>query len=461
VANSIEAVCAGTIDLDQYLSARFIVAEEPTQVTPGFEPHSVPQAASRQWRELLKRLVRAHLPPLVQRLIPLSKMILWEVLPPAIWRRLRRRWRPESVVAPPPIEVEDEPQPVLAGRLERIDALREYWCCQRFKEDLERLLSLTGCAPGDHVFLPTAHGRELCAVLELMATWPIEAQPTFHLEFRHALEPAGSHAGLKTEHPYTTVHRAFFDHARLFAPTDRLRLYTDTEELSEDYERFSGLDFGVLPIPFRTRFLASRARQEGPICLAFFGDVREEKGFHWLPDLINALMEEHLASGRVRFLIQATLVHPEHETRCKAALDELKNHSEGHVRLVGLDGPLAPDLYYQLVSEADALLCPYHPEAYRWRSSGTLTEAISAGIPTVVPQGTWLARQQPLGSGETFKDRESFIAAVQRVCDRYPAYHLRASAGRESWLEQHSPDRLVRALLGAQVEQSSPMGKVA
>ena len=203
--------------------------------------------------------------------------------------------------------------------LEQIGMSHESEYSLRFRQDLERLLCLTGCTPGDHVFLPTAHGRELCAILELMATWPRAWQPVFHLEFRHALALAGDGV-LSEDHPYCALHRVFFEFARAFPVNDRLRLYTDSDGLSTEYEQLSGLEFGVLPIPFRSRLLKSRSRGAGPLCIGYFGDVRDEKGFHWLPDLVQAMFGDYVEPGRVRFVIQASLVHPEQEPLSKAAV---------------------------------------------------------------------------------------------------------------------------------------------
>jgi hypothetical protein len=461
----IEALLDGSIGFDRYLLARFLIPLEPVQeVAPPTPPPLGPPGR----RERLKNRARRVLPPALRRMIPLSKAILREVTPPVAWDWLRGRLTSRSAAPPlvvPAPRVEDPPRPQpedpLAVRLARIGSLHEYEYCLRFKQDVERLLCLTGCGPGDHVFLPTAHGREMCAILRLLAAMPAGSRPTFHLEFRHALDMAGAQGLPETEHPYCTVHRAFFDYARMFPPGGRVHLYTDTEELSEEYERFSGLGFGVLPIPFRTRFLGASPRQDDSLCVAYFGDVREEKGFHWLPELIEALLNEEGGSAGVRFLIQASLREPENEPRCKVALDRLKGYSEDVVRLVGLDGSLSPEIYYRLVSEADLLLCPYRPETYRSRSSGTLAEAIAAGIPTVVPRGTWLSRQVPAGGGETFFDRESFIEAVRRVRDDYPTYHARARAGQDAWLGLHSPDRLVRTLLGARDNWCSAIDMVA
>jgi glycosyltransferase involved in cell wall biosynthesis len=480
LANPIEALRDGTIEFDQYLRARFILTDDhiPKEVpsAPPTDTIAVSRHMSPVRLEKVERLAKAILPPALQKMIHFSRTILRQILPPVVWNGLRRLLKPQTVgdipsggevIAPPQSATPDEeqtprllPDPI-EMELERIGAPQEYGYLLRFKQDLERLLTLTACSPCDHVFLPTAHGRELFAILQLLAAWPSESHPTFHLEFRHALDMDGPDAAGDTEHPYCTVHRVFFEHARRFPANDRLRLYTDTEALSDEFEHASGLEFGVLPIPFRARLISSRPCDLGHLCIAFFGDVREEKGFHWLPDLIDSMMEEYVNPGRVRFLIQASLIHPEENPRSKAALDKLKNYSEDHVRLVGLEAPLAPDRYYQLVSEADLLLCPYHAGTYRARSSGTLTEAIAAGIPTVVPRGTWLARQQPPGSGETFDDRGSFIKAVLEICDRYASFQQGAVAGRRAWLARHSPERLIRALIGDSNEKRSHVAKVA
>ena len=99
-------------------------------------------------------------------------------------------------------------------------------------------------------------------------------------------------ATLTENSDYCAANATFFEIARAFHSTKNIRLYTDSDGLSEEFERFSGLEFGVLPIPFRSHLLDARSRKGGPLCLAYFGDVRDEKGFHWLPDLVVALMDE-------------------------------------------------------------------------------------------------------------------------------------------------------------------------
>ncbi len=355
-------------------------------------------------------------------------------LSPAMRRAIRVAWGTlHSAIVNDPLE----------RRLTRVGARPEYEHTRLFQQELECLLADTGCRANDHVFLPTAHGRELIAILNLAATADPRTLPTFHLEYRHALEGTAPWVDPR----YRAVHRAFFDHAHTLKPCARLHLYTDTEELTQEYRAFSGLEFGVLPIPFRSNLLGRRKNGNSSLCLGYVGEARTEKGFPYLPDLVEALMAEYVRPGKVRFLIQGTMTLADYDPRSREALRRLQAYPDNQVRLIGVDRPLTPDEYYELLSETDVLLCPYSPAAYRTRSSGILTEGVAAGIPTVVPCDTWLSRNQPAGTGETFSDVPSFVDAVRRVLAEYEAYRAHAVAQKDCWLAIHSPAKLVEALL--------------
>ena len=327
----------------------------------------------------------------------------------------------------------------LALDLEQIGSGEETAYLSLFQKELTSLLKTTQCGPSDHVFVPTAHGRELIAIQRMVADWEPERLPTFHLEFRHDLDVYGS--------TYREQHRVYFQHAREFSKSDRLRLYSDTSELSASFERFSGLRFDTLPIPFRSQ-LIQPAPPSDQIRISYFGDARDEKGFYWLPDLVDSLLDNYLRSGRVSFIIQATRSPTSHSRRSRRALEQLWRYDSKYFRFVGEESPLQTEEYYRLVSETDILLCPYDAARYRMRSSGTFTEGISAGVPVVCPADTWMSTQLPPGGGEKFADKQSFINAVKRICDQYPAYRERAQKYKIAWNECHSPTKLVRTIIG-------------
>jgi glycosyltransferase involved in cell wall biosynthesis len=464
---SIDTVLQGSATVHDYLVSRFEPMTFPELVLPT-PPGKNPVAMKDRVRGLVGRsraVVRGLVPPAllppfrrlrqyVRELSADVKGLLRASLPPLVYdslRRLRRRMthrrHPANTMPLPTTDGVAHRDP-LAVALEQIDALREFEYTRVFQRDLERLLCLTGATNDDHVFMPTAHGRELVAVQRLLAAIGEADAPVFHLEFRHAMDMTGCFADPAFVHPYTTQHRVLFDHSRRVPPSPKVRLYTDTKELTQEYEHFSGHDFGVLPIPFRVNLIRPGGRPENAgLCIAYFGDVRDEKGFYHLPAVVADLMADYVVPGKVRFLVQASLSHPEWNPRSAAALEKLRAYPAEHIRLLGLDRPLPPEEYFRLVSEADLLLCPYSPFAYKRRSSGTLTEAIAAGIPTVVPANTWLAGQQPPGTGEQFCDEPSLVAAVRKILADYAQYLEHARRAKDEWLAVHSPEQLVKRLI--------------
>ncbi len=316
-----------------------------------------------------------------------------------------------------------------------------------FQRDLERLLGLAGFTNQDHVLLATTHPRELLAV-HLVARRLGPACPTFHLEFRHCVFSRRPSYEEFANSPSIWRQRAFLSLYAGWGASSRIRLYTDTELLSEEYASLADLDFGVLPIPFRTHLVPVPANEPSyPLCLSFLGEARDEKNFHWLPGLVQELWQEYVEPGKVRFVIQATHADPRYNPRSAEALPGLRALPAAFVRLVGDHEPLETEEYYRLVSETAIALLPYDRDHYHAGSSGTLAEAIAAGKPAIVPADTWLSRQVAPGAGEAFVDEASFRHCVRKVIDDYTSYHQRASAQKEDWLAIHQPARFVAALL--------------
>lgn len=448
--------------------------EPPLVQDPEARPSWVRSAYQRAWRasqramRLAERSAYFLLPPLVYDLGRLLRYgCLPRIIDPAIRSRaaaklhhvvLRRRYGAdaplvEQVAAWPNVKraVAD---PQVSGKLMEagrklipLGLARELEYALIYYRDLETFLSLTSAGPDDHVFLGTAHAREVLAIrLAVERLGP--RSPTFHLEFRHAPfeRDAASHQPI--ESPQTQMERHFLAlHARWEATT-RIRFYTDSERLSRDYETIADVPFGVLPLPFRAELLTSKPRRAGdPVTLVYLGEARDEKGFHWLPNLIDALTDDYLVPGKARLLIQSNVGQPQHNPRTVAALRRLRAQSLAGVELRS-DDALSPADYYRLASQADVMLLPYLRERYRACTSGVLAEALATGAAAVVPAGTWMADQLPDGCGETFADLDGFVDAVRRVIDGFPSYYAAAQANQSDWRRRHSPDALVARLLG-------------
>ncbi len=323
------------------------------------------------------------------------------------------------------------------------------------------MLALAGAGPGDHVLMGTAHAREILAVQLIGKRLGESRMPEFHLEFRHPLFHSEPTLDELANSSNIKMQRAFLSLYEEHGPSPHIYFYTDTKELSHDYELLCSLPFGVLPIPFRSELIRERApSRQGPLQLAYLGEARDEKGFPWLPELIDDLMDDYVRPGKVRFLLQANVSAPQYNPRSMRMLEKLQQHASSQVQLFGLNAPLSPEEYYSLVSGADAVLLPYDRDRYRACSSGTLAEAISGGRPAVVPANSWMSSQLPPGVGETFHDYESFVDAVKRIIDNYDVYRKKAEAFRPNWAAHHSPDCLIARLIG-RPEKRIPQSRAA
>lgn len=318
-----------------------------------------------------------------------------------------------------------------------------------FYQDLERLLKSTAVGRNDHVWLGTAHAREVLAVHWAVERMGLERSPTFHLEFRHGLFACDARSPqVPIETPLTHMQRSLLRLHAEWGANDRMRFYTDSAALSRDYESIVDLRFAVLPLPFRAHLIERRPRRIGqPLTICYLGEARDEKGFPLLPGLIEALVQEYLLPGKVRFLIQSNVSQPRYNPLSAEALKHLKRQRYAGVELAARNGALSPEEYYAVVSQADIVLLPYAIDAYQARTSGAMGEALAAGAAVVVTAGTWLGDQLPAGCGEKFDTPETFITAVKRIIDNFDSYRAAAEAYRPIWLRRHSPEALVAALV--------------
>ncbi len=374
--------------------------------------------------------------------------------PPRLRQRLKailKRWAPAGLIRflkrAANAKAEEIPEPEDPERHHEIE------CARLFAEDLEYLLCLRNVGADDLVFMPTANHREVYAVRQLIAKIGERRVPRFHLEFRHEIAERGNLE--KEMRPAilreTRFAKLFFDLCRETSgsPGDRLSFWTDTEELADDYRQLSDYAFGVLPIPFNHSLIENHPTPgQPPLKCLYLGDVRDEKGFHRLPELIRALRDD----GTIRFVVQATRPHPAGLTPAVASalgnLEALESFDPDLLQLVGREVAFLPrEQYFRLLGDSDIVLCLYDAKTYRARSSGIMAEAISAGKPAIVPAGTWMEHQLPGGCGESFVDMPSLVAAVRKIAADYPRYHANVQKLRAAWLSKHSPATLLQRLL--------------
>jgi hypothetical protein len=251
-----------------------------------------------------------------------------------------------------------------------------------FARSTTRLLEALPISDDDIVFVPTLGEPEMLGLLETFRRVAAATRPSYHLLFRRDL-------GEGRELAAKSARQAFFQF-RVGLSGQRVHFYTDTEELSRQYDRLGIFKFGVCPIP-HTATPADGTRPGDPIRITYLGDARAEKGYHRLPALVQDLWRNYALTGKVKFVFQSNYNVDPGEAAAVVARGQLECFPPEQVRLIRKACTSAE--YRELLLGAGLIVLPYDSALYSARSSGVLIEALSAGIPVVVPPHCWLSTQ--------------------------------------------------------------------
>lgn len=257
-----------------------------------------------------------------------------------------------------------------------------------FADEIDRALRVGKIEPDDIVFVPNATAAELRGLALLRAKRSKKGDLHWAFLFRRPVFE-GYAEDYQRQGEAARLHRLQFAALQRVAPDARLSFYTDTDELTEQYDRLGVYKFHTLPVPVDPA-LAQRPKQaHDPLVIGYIGDARDEKGFQHLPRLVDHLDSDPATSGRVRFLLQSNFNVPDGEAETRHAKRILQHARPNLVELV--EGPFDQKEYAALARRIDVLLIPYSSHQYSARSSGVLAEAVAAGVPAIAPARTSMA----------------------------------------------------------------------
>jgi hypothetical protein len=322
-----------------------------------------------------------------------------------------------------------------------------------FTRDTLALFQQITLEKDDIVFLPTASEYELHGLIAFFQRYPDFRNATWHLLF---------HSNIITE----SLSKAFVNFQQILKG-GKIYFYTDTEQLTAQYNRLGILRFNTLPIPIDLGFSIEKKPIDvsRPLCVSYIGDARAEKGYQHLPNVVEKLLADYTVKNKIKFLIQSNFNIEEGEPAAIIARAKLEKFSGDHVRL--LKNPLTPSEYRDLLLESDIVLFPYDSVAYASRSSGIFTEALVAGIPVVVPEGSWMALQMrevihryqadmsPDASnavlpksivGMIYQSPGSIAECIAEIVTHYAYYRESAKIFSKAWSVYHNPATLLATL---------------
>ncbi|MCT0252353.1 MULTISPECIES: glycosyltransferase [unclassified Synechocystis] len=311
-----------------------------------------------------------------------------------------------------------------------------------FVQTLGEVLSTLKLTSGDQVLIHTFGIEQLEELFYFLAHQNPTDLPTYHLLFRRDTEDP-----LVVNAKGMGLQKCLEGFCQTQLWPDKIRFYTDTADLVKKYNQLSLANFVQVPIPFRQEKLCLEDFSQNNtnyIHIVYLGDARSEKGYQHLPALIEDLWPDYLKPGLAKFTIQSNYNVTGGEATVLEAKLKLSQYPRSAVELI--DHALKPDDYYRLLTSADIVVLPYNPTNYQ-RTSGVLTEALAAGKPVVVPQGSWLAEQVDLTRAGIYSSPSNLPISVRYVLENLANLTKKAEEFSHHWRSCQSPDYFLECLL--------------
>lgn len=298
----------------------------------------------------------------------------------------------------------------------------------------------------DVLFLPYANIVEAQAIA-LLSNFMDSILPRTVFLFRREIEEQAANTSLGLR-AIITLLRSSIATIKSSATGSRVRILTDSDQLTSDYEEVFGNCVQTAPIPVDPKIFAFNRHGSSTRTLLYLGDARTEKGYQMLPALA-AFLSESLGSGILRLVIQSNF----NIAAGEPGISEARAILSAQKGIELLYEPLSEEEYAHQLSVSTLLLLPYQRSNYVARSSGILAEAIVAGIPAIVPSGTWLSQQlRRFGGGLCFDgSSEGLIHSVSNALRQIDALQQQAKDRHASFAEFHNPTRLAKFICGADV----------
>ncbi len=298
--------------------------------------------------------------------------------------------------------------------------------------------------PSDCVLVPTVTENHLAGYLGWMKGFDAVEAPMFVI---HLMFPSGvavdANGAASVEDPLRALFYRLADRVGQESGPP-VHLFASGGQHAAEYSALLGRPMAPHPLPIRPE---PGTAAPGARALLFAGDARIDKGVGLLPELMPRLAAAHPDWTFCAHVNAAAAWGP-----ARAAAEALPAAAAGVPNIALAAGRLAPAAYLDLLRGAGIALFPYDPVLYRRKSSGVLWEAISLGLPVVVPADTWLAHEArhwgaghvayPAGGAEAiaaaFAEALPGIAAL-RARSAEAGLRYRAANGAAALIDQVAP----------------------
>lgn len=283
---------------------------------------------------------------------------------------------------------------------------------------------------------PNLLHTQLYAVIEWSKLLPRNSRAIAILRWNNALMHYNIARGVSSQ--IADLYRFCF--SRLGELNDKLTIASDTSRMCGFYSGLGKVKVLLLPNPqvsqsrLLTRLSKNTDGESRAIVLSHLGGFAPLRGSSLLPDIFDRVL----------------LTFPDLVVRCHVNnfddLDFLALRSvqiKRKSRVVVLGDVLDESLYNALFLTTDLLLMAYHPDFYKFGSSGVACEALTFGVPSIIPADTTIEDDfSAFGAGFTASRAFSVDAyeyEIGKAIRMLPTLTQRSEVARQKYRDAVSP----------------------
>jgi glycosyltransferase involved in cell wall biosynthesis len=329
-------------------------------------------------------------------------------------------------------DLRNSPSPWLSRSRLALDTL-EILARHRFESDLQKGIKPDEVDREDIIFAEMLAPRNLAGWLRWFRTFPARREPNLVLHLGYASERFGADQKIRTL--IKSLERS--------GQLPRAHFATDSDILKEKYQAIFQRPVAHLPLVISRRASECYKPPGKPVHFVCLGNAREEKGFAEILSAIDLLNSDG-GLPNARFTLQGS----DPDARSVAALAGFRSARADCVSLIS--HPLDDDSYLRLLKDADVLLLPYHVERYEDRTSGVFCEAMTAGKPSIVSQGSFLGLEvsrQGIGWLARNRDPSSLAETMRRAVSELGGVASRCAELRPRYKPMFHPDTFISRIL--------------
>src|SRR5579885_2702133 len=200
-----------------------------------------------------------------------------------------------------------------------------------FEKNSQELFDQVLLSEGDIIFLPTSGLVEMFGISECATKNHLLQKATWHFLFRRNLYN-GTPENYSFMYVKLRLLKLAFDN---FLKKTRITasFYTDSDQLTDQYDRIGSVKFHTLPLPHTMPKSMSKKKKD-KLQITYLGDARTEKGYQYLPQLVQDLWKDYVNQGKVSFVIQSNYNIPDGEPAPVVAREQLQHFPSDKVKLI-------------------------------------------------------------------------------------------------------------------------------